>query len=61
MGRSLFMPVTSAKGFSVNYFSDEVGFLLCVMLVAIAAFTLTILLNGKWSRITAGVVASAHA
>ncbi|MEU8524770.1 MULTISPECIES: hypothetical protein [Streptomyces] len=47
------MPVTSAIGFSVNYFSDEVGFLLCVMLVAIAAFILTILLNVKWSRITA--------
>lgn len=45
MGRSLFMPVTSAMGFSVNCFSDEVGFLLCAMLVAIAVFSLTILLN----------------
>ncbi|MGW4106609.1 hypothetical protein [Streptomyces sp. NPDC004976] len=50
---SLFMPVASAMGFSVNYFSDEAGgeggFLLFTMLVAVIRKT-------NWSRVTAGVV-----
>ncbi|MFF8902504.1 hypothetical protein ACF082_34095 [Streptomyces lydicus] len=57
---SLFMPVASAMGFSVNCFSDEAsgegGFLLFIMLVTIAASILTILLKVKRSRITAGLV-----
>ncbi|MDT0453736.1 hypothetical protein [Streptomyces hesseae] len=57
---SLFMPVASAVGFSVNYFSDETGgeggFLLFIMLVAIAASAVAVIRKANWSRITAGVV-----
>ncbi|TLS44973.1 hypothetical protein FE633_17700 [Streptomyces montanus] len=57
---SLFMPVASAMGFSVNYFSDEAGgeggFLLFIMLVAIAASVVAVIRKANWSRITAGVV-----
>ncbi|MBP5897971.1 hypothetical protein [Streptomyces scabiei] len=57
---SLFMPVASAMGFSVNYFSDEAGgeggFLLFTMLVAIAASVVAVIRKTNWSRVTAGVV-----
>ncbi|MFF8917455.1 hypothetical protein ACF08M_30145 [Streptomyces sp. NPDC015032] len=57
---SLFLPVASAMGFSANYFSDaadgEGGFLLFVMLVAIAASVAAIVNKAKWPRITAGAV-----
>lgn len=53
---SLFMPVASAMGFSVNYFSGEGGFLLFIMLVAIAASVVAVIRKANWSRITAGVV-----
>lgn len=53
---SLFMPVVSAVGSSVNYFSDEAGFLLFIMLVAIAASAVAVIRKANWSRITAGVV-----
>ncbi|WP_371648705.1 hypothetical protein [Streptomyces mirabilis] len=53
---SLFMPVASAMGSSVNYFSDEAGFLLFIMLVAIAASAVAVIRKANWSRITAGVV-----
>ncbi|MFJ8027793.1 hypothetical protein [Streptomyces sp. NPDC096311] len=53
---SLFMPVASAMGSSVNYFSDEDGFLLFIMLVAIAASAVAVIRKANWSRITAGVV-----
>ncbi|MFI8089158.1 hypothetical protein ACIF9R_12685 [Streptomyces sp. NPDC086080] len=56
---SLFMPVASAMGFSVNYFSDEAGgesgFLLFIMLVAIAASVVAVIRKTNWFRITAGV------
>lgn len=58
---SLFMPVSSAMGFSVNYFSDEGGFLLFSMLAAIAASVVAVIRTANWSRITAGVVASSPA
>ncbi|GAA0352419.1 hypothetical protein ACOT81_38925 [Streptomyces sp. WI04-05B] len=48
---SLFMPVASALGFSVDYFSDEAGgesgFLLFIMLVAIAAFVVAVSSAGR--------------
>ncbi|MEU9267308.1 hypothetical protein AB0E04_17910 [Streptomyces sp. NPDC048251] len=54
------MPVASAIGFSVNYFSDEAGgeggFLLFIMLVTIAASVVAVIRKANWSRITAGVV-----
>ncbi|WP_103543560.1 hypothetical protein [Streptomyces sp. SM1] len=57
---SLFMPVASAMGSSVNYFSDEAGgeggFLLFTMLVAIAASVVAVIRKTNWSRVTAGVV-----
>ncbi|MGW0885390.1 hypothetical protein [Streptomyces sp. NPDC002671] len=57
---SLFMPVASAMGFSVNYFSDEAGgedgFLLFIMFVAIAASVVAVIRKAIWSRITAGVM-----
>ncbi|MDL5199732.1 hypothetical protein [Streptomyces sp. ALI-76-A] len=62
---SLFLPVASAMGFSVNYFSDEAGgeggFLLFIMLAAIAASVVAVIRKANWSRITAGVVASSSA
>ncbi|MDH2390111.1 hypothetical protein QCN29_15180 [Streptomyces sp. HNM0663] len=62
---SLFMPVASVMGFSVNYFSDEAdgegGFLLFIMLAAIAASAMAVIRKANRSRITAGVVASAPA
>lgn len=57
---SLFMPVASAMGFSVDYFSDEAGgesgFLLFIMLVAIDASVVAVTRKANWSSITAGVV-----
>ncbi|MFC8125423.1 hypothetical protein [Streptomyces sp. NPDC057302] len=57
---SLFMPVASDMGFSVNYFSDEAGgeggFLLFIMLVTIAASVVAVIRKAHWSRITAAVV-----
>ncbi|MFJ4622311.1 hypothetical protein [Streptomyces sp. NPDC088812] len=57
---SLFMPVASAMGFSVNYFSDEAGgeggFLLFIMLVAISASVVAVIRKAHWFRITARVV-----
>ncbi|MFK0179563.1 hypothetical protein ACIQVR_26755 [Streptomyces xanthochromogenes] len=58
---SLFMPVASAMGFSVNYFSDEAGgeggFLLFTMRVTIAASVVAVTRKAKLSRVTAaGVV-----
>ncbi|MEV8601123.1 hypothetical protein AB0465_14730 [Streptomyces griseoviridis] len=57
---SLFMPVASAVSFSANYFSAEAGgeggFLLLIMVVAIAASAVADIRKANWSRITAGVV-----
>ncbi|WP_141662900.1 hypothetical protein [Streptomyces sp. Wb2n-11] len=57
---SLFMPLASAMGFSVNYCSDEAGgeggFLLFIMLVAIAVSAVAVIRKANWSRTTAGVV-----
>src|SRR5699024_1649861 len=57
---SLFLPLASAFGFSVNYFSDEAngeGFiLLFLLLIVIGAAVAAIVLQVMWARVTAGVV-----
>lgn len=57
---SLFLPVISAFGMSVNFFHEEAGgegvILLIVMLLVIAASITAIIMRVKWARITAGVV-----
>src|SRR5699024_3294777 len=56
---SLFLPLASAFGMSVNYFSDEAEgegvILLFLLLILIGAAVAAIVLQVKWARITAGV------
>lgn len=56
---SLFLPLASAFGFSVNYFSDEANgegaILLFLLLILIGAAVAAIVLQVKWARVTAGV------
>lgn len=57
---SLFMPIASLFGYSVNFFSDELGgegaFLLLFLLLTIGASIALIILKAKWARITTGII-----
>lgn len=56
---TLFLPIASISGFSVNFFSKELdqsdgGFILFLMLVVIGSSIATFILKAKWARIAAG-------
>lgn len=57
---ALFLPIGSAFGMSINFFSNEVGgegvLLLILMLLVIAGALAAIVTRTKWAKITAGVL-----